>query len=319
LKEWIDLLSKPSWIGIATLAILGALYLIRIILDFVKSTILPRAYEQRLRRRQIFLPLAEKVLDASWSAAEYFRDGDPKHTDFKSGYIFPRPELATVRNIFQTGRYAYIQGPPSGGKTVVGLNVAYEHTLAKRTVLYFDRPSLVTDQLLDFLSSDGGVGLLDRKGVLLIVDDVHLDVPRVSRLFDLTHTKYASLQLLFISRPLQKNELEMDETNYYDFTRYMTTVEVQADAIIEPLADFFSRKRFGHGMPPTILKAFMEECGNDLLLLGRYLREWNGSALTSLPEIRNRVKQTVLGDLRSSETYLPTQLRPLDFDRARLP
>ena len=311
MKEWIELLSKPSWIGVVALAILGALYLIRMALDFFKSTILPRAYEQRLRRRQIFLPMVEKVLDSSWNVSAFFRDGDPKFTDFKSGCVFARPELAAIRSALNTSRYAYIQGPPSSGKTVVGLNVAYEYSQAKRTTLYFDRPSLLTDQFLEFVETGNASRLLDRQGALLIVDDVHLDVARVSRLFSLVYTNYAKLNLLFISRPLHGNELETDESVYYDFSRYMTTVEIRSDAIIEPLADFYSKKRFGHGMPPTVLRAFMEECGSDLLLLGRYLREWTGSTMTPLPEIRKKVIQAVLVDLEKLRILSPDAVSAL--------
>lgn len=82
MKEWIDFLTKPSRAGIVALAIVGTLYLVRLALDFVKTSILPLAYERSLRKRKLIFPLAEKVLDASAQTAAYFRDGDPKFVDF---------------------------------------------------------------------------------------------------------------------------------------------------------------------------------------------------------------------------------------------
>jgi len=87
MKEWVDLLTKPSWVAFAALAILGALYLVRLALDFLKSTVLPGVYERRLQKRRIVLPLAEKVLDPATDTAIYFRDGDPKSVDFRNGCI----------------------------------------------------------------------------------------------------------------------------------------------------------------------------------------------------------------------------------------
>ena len=88
MKEWIELLTKPSGVAIGALAVLGMLYCVRWILDFIKSTVLPRVYEHRLQRRKLILPLADKVLDSSAHTATYFRDGDPKFVDFQAGLFF---------------------------------------------------------------------------------------------------------------------------------------------------------------------------------------------------------------------------------------
>ncbi len=252
MKEWIELLSRPTWVGIIALSIIGALYLVRLVLDFFKSTVLPRAYEHRLQRGKIVLPLAEKVLDASWNTSEYFRDGDPKLADFRNGCIFPRPELAAIRDLLHRARFVYIQGSPSSGKTVIGLNLAYEWSRAKRAALYFDRPTLITDEFLEFLTTPAASRFLDRERAVLVLDDVHLDVSRASRLFAFVYANYSKLNLVFISRPLQGKDLEMDYSVHYNFSRYMTSVDVRADAIVEPLADFFSKKRFGHAIPRAI-------------------------------------------------------------------
>lgn len=280
-------------------------------LDFLKSTILPKVYERKLQRRKIVLPVADKVLDASWTTSEYFRDGDPKLADFKKGCIFPRPELNLVRSVLTKSRFIFLQGPPSSGKTVIALNLAYEWSQSKRTALYFDRPSLLTDDFLDFLATSSAMRYLDHENVILFVDNVHVGTSRASRLFAFVYTNYTKLNLMFISRPLQGKDLEMDESVYYDFSRYMTHVDAFADSVIEPLADFFSKKRFGHGIPPAILRSFVEECGTDLLLLGRYLREWNGSSSVHLPELRRKVFQTVRSDLERLRTLSPDSVTAL--------
>jgi RecA/RadA recombinase len=310
-REWIDLLTKPSLVAIVVLAILGALYLVRLVLDFVKSTVLPRAYEHHLQKRKLILPLADKVLDASAHTAIYFRDGDPKFVDFKQGCIFPRPELAAVRTILQKNRFVHIQGPPSSGKTVIALNLAYEWLRAKHVVLYFDRPSLLVDDFLEYLATPAAARFLDRQGTVLVVDDVHLDVARTSRLFSFIYANFTKLSLVFVSRPLTGFDLETDNSAYYNFARFAEHVDVQADTVIAQLADFYSVKRFGHPVPRPILKAFMEECGSDLLILGRYLKEWTGSSLVNLPEIRKKVFHTIREDLEQLRSISPDAVAAL--------
>ncbi len=63
--------------------------------------------------------------------------------------------------------------------------------------------------------------------------------------------------------------------------------------------------------PERFLKSFLEECGNDLLLLGRYLREWTGSSAVHLPEIRRKVFQTVRGDLEKLRSLSPDAVTAL--------
>jgi hypothetical protein len=310
-KDWLEVLRNPDWLVVGALSILGLLYLIRLSLDFIKSTILPRVYELRLQRRSILLPMAQQVLDASWTTAAFFRDGDPKLIDFRNGYIFPRPELTTLRGALHKGRFAHIQGPPSSGKTVIALNLAYEKTGDKRIALYFDRPALLTDDLFKFLSSPGSERYIDKQGAVFVVDDVHLDTVRASRLFSLVFAQYAKLSLVFVSRPLHANDVEIDSEGFFNFSRYMPVIDVRAETIIEPLANFFSHKRFNHAIAPPILKAFTEECGNDLLLLGRYLREWDGSSLVHLPEIRRKVFHTVQQDLESLRRFAPDAITVL--------
>jgi hypothetical protein len=94
MKEITEILTTPSWAGVAALAILGLLYLARLALDFAKAVVLPKVYERQLQRRRLILPLAHQVLDANWKSPAFFRDGNPKATDFKHGYVFRRPELA---------------------------------------------------------------------------------------------------------------------------------------------------------------------------------------------------------------------------------
>ena len=188
---------------------------------------------------------------------------------------------------------------------MIALNLAYDWLREKHVVLYFDRPSLIVDEFLEYLATPGATRFLDRQGTVLIVDDVHLDVPRTSRLFSFIYANFTKLSLVFISRPIAATDSRPDSSVYYNFARFAERIDVQSDTVITQLADFYSTKRFGHPVPPPILKAFMEECGSDLLILGRYLKEWTGSSLVNLPEIRKKVFHSVWSDLEKLPTLLP--------------
>lgn len=297
MKDLIELLKNPSCLGFVALATLGLFYLLKTAIDFWKSTILPIAYQRRLENRKIILPSAKKALDAQWKKSKFFRDGDPKLIDFQDQRIYQRPELETTKSRLKKGRFAHIEGPPSCGKTVLALNIAYEYLLNKRDVFYFTRPSTITDSFFDFLSTPTANKILDRSDVLIIVDDVHLDIALCSKVFSFIFNNYDKCRLLYVSRILQI-EYDLDvESWQYNFTKYMPNIEIAADATATPLAKFYSEKKYGRNIPPAILKAFISECGSDLLVLGRYLKEWDGSSSVHLGEIRNRVFQTVQTDL----------------------
>jgi hypothetical protein len=311
MDEVTKFLAHPTTVGVLALALLGVWYVLNLSIDFYKSTILPGVYERRLMRRALSLPTASKVLDSDWTSSAYFRDGNPKLIDFKNGTIFPRPELSIARTTLQKSRFLHIQGPPSSGKTVIALNLAYEFSQAKRPVLYFGRPSLLNDAVLSFFATPESMRQLDRRFALVIVDDVHLDTARASRLFSLVYTNYEKLSLIFISRPLRVEATDPEVLSTFNFPSYMQSLGVTAEATITALANYYSEKKFSAAIPPAVLRALIEECGTDLLLLGRYLREWQGTSFVHLPDIRRKVFQTVRADLETLRARSPDAVSAL--------
>jgi hypothetical protein len=311
MKDLIDFFAHPSHAGILALVVLGIWYVFKLAIDFYKSNVLPRVYERSLTRRALALPTAAKVLDSDWQSAAYFRDGNPKLIDFKDGRIFPRPELSDARGILQKGRFLRIQGPPSSGKTVIALNLAYEFSRAKRPVLYFSRPSLLDDPMFEFFASPESKRELDRRSALVILDDVHLDPARAARLFSLIYANYTKLTLIFVSRPLHAAATAVESMGTFDFPHYMQALAITAETSIAALANYYSERKFGYPIPPVVLKTLQEECGTDLLLLGRYLREWEGGAFVHLPDIRRSVFQTVKNELERLRAKSPDSVAAL--------
>ena len=311
MKEMLELLKNPTFLGLLALAILGLIYILRSGIDFWKSTVLPIIYQAYLQRRRIVLPKARKVLDAEWGEPEFFRDGDPKFVDFRNERIFPRPELLTIEAKLAKGRFLHLEGPPSCGKTVLAFNIAYKHLQERTEVLYFSRPSSLPKAFLEFLATPAAARWLDRPSVLIVVDDVHLDVPLCSRLFSFIHNNFDNCRLLYVSRSLQMEYDWGDEGWQYSFTDYMPNLEIRSDAVVEPLANFFSMKKFATLMPPAVRTAILTECGPDLLILGRYLREWNGLPNVHLPAIRSKVFDTVRCDLELLRTKTPDAIKIL--------
>jgi len=309
MKDLIQLLKDPTYLGFIALAIVGIIYLIKTAFEFWKSTVLPLAYHRRLEQKKIILPSAKKVLDSDWKKSAFFRDGDPKLVDFQDQRIYRRPELEALKSRLNKGRFAHIEGPPSCGKTVLALNLSYEYLQNKMEVLYFSRPSTLTDSFFGFLATPTSSRLLDRSEVLIIVDDVHLDVAICSRLFSFLYNNYDKCKLLYVSRTLQM-EYDMDIDPWqFSFTKYMPNIDIRSDSIVVPLAKFFSERKFGKQIPPAVLKAFISECGSDLLILGRYLREWDGSSSVHLGSIRERVFNTVQSDLALLRHKIPDAIK----------
>jgi hypothetical protein len=208
-----------------------------------------------------------------------------------------RTHTAQAQEALDKSRFLFIQGTPSSGKTVVTLNLAYEWTEGGKTVLYFGRPALLSDEFFQYLSTPEASRLLDKKGTVIVVDDVHLDPARASRLFNFVYANLIRLGLLFVSRPLRTETEDLTNTEHYAFAQYMPALTIRAEAVAEALANHYSLKQYAKPIPAQILKAFIEECGNDLLLLGRYIRQWNGQQSIHLPDVRRRVFQSVRDDL----------------------
>lgn len=301
MKDWIEFLSNPSSLSLLALAILGTLYLVKLALDFLNTVILPKVYERHLQKKKITLPYASKILDTGWDKAEYFRDGNPKYIDFLEGRIYKRPEFLALDSLLTKGRFAQVIGPPSSGKTVILLNIAYSMQKTKRNVLYFNRPATISDAFFNFLSAPEAAKLFDNPKSLIIIDDVHLDVARCSRLFSFIYGNFSHLKLVFVSRPYRPENEAIEETWHYDYNGFMPSVDIKSDTSLNQLANHYSQHKYKINIPPSILSAFLAECGNDLLLLGRYLREWDGNPNISLFDIRDKVfRKTIARGCSSS-------------------
>jgi len=311
LKELLELLGKPTSLIVIALAISGLVFILKRLIDFLVQTVLPEIYKKHLEREKVLLPFAEKILDKNWKEPQFFRDGDPKFIDFRKGYIHIRPEILEIESKLKRGRFLHISGPPSSGKTVLALTVAYRALLEKNVVLYFTRPSALTNTFLKFLSQDRTKRKFDKSKTIIIVDDGHLDVAMCSKLFTAVYDGFEKLRLLFVSRPISTDSIEDENTVLFMFTQYMPLFDISADRAVSTIAQFFSQKQFNRPLPPVVRNFLLHECANDLLLLGRYLRVWDGTVQINLPKIREKVAFSVRRDLESMRNQSSDAVRIL--------
>jgi len=216
--------------------------------------------------------------------------------DFKCGCVFRRPEIRRIEKVLESGRFVHIEGVPSSGKSVIALTMAYEALKTKRTVIYFERPAAIPDLLTEHLANPFAKKL-DRASVLVIVDDVHLDLRRASHLFSFVYNQLGNMKLVFISRPVPTEDIGDEETYQFAFTKFMPRIEVSADAAITDIADHYSLVRYHRHISDEMRRIFSHECANDLLLLGRYLREWDGTEAPDIDGLRRSVHRSILDDL----------------------
>jgi hypothetical protein len=294
--DLLKLVEQPLGKIMVVLALAGALALIKAGWSFLREQILPAAYQWRLQRRKLTLPRAEAVLDKGSRRSAFFRAGGPKFIDFADGRVFTRPELNVVRTLLRQSRFVHVLGAPACGKSVLSLHIAYQSLQEGQTVYYYGHPSMIPTDIADFLRSPFA-RRLDRASVLMIVDDVHLDLTAASQFFSFIYSELSDLRLLFISRPISRDNWEDEDRVAFSFIQYMERVEITADIATGAIADFYSMKRFGHQMPLTTKHQFLHEAANDLLILGRYLAEWDGRPVGNLIPIRERVFAAVIDDL----------------------
>jgi predicted ribosome-associated RNA-binding protein Tma20 len=310
MKELIDFLSKPTMVGIAALAILGVVFVLKEIVAFFQNNIFPQFIRWRLERREIIIPFADKVLDRDWKEPTFFRAGTPKFVDFEQGFVLIRPEVELIESKLKKHRFVYIEGLPSSGKSIIALTIAYKKIKEKYTVVYFNRPTNIPEtfiaNILTSLYSE-----LDKRKVLIIVDDVHLDIASASKMFAPIYSNFENANLLFISRPLSVYHNDNLEEWQYRFTDYMDKVEISADSAILDLPSFYTRKKYKKTISPYEQKLFVSECGNDVLLLGRYLSEWDGASPVNLDTIKKGVFRKVQDDLELMRQSAPDAIKAL--------
>ncbi len=304
------LLEQPSGIGLLALALIGVLFLAKEMLAFFRAEILPRLYREYLDRKHVVIPFAETALDRHWKEGEFFRDGDPKLVDFRKGLVLIRPEVSHVEAQLRKGRFVHLEGPPSSGKTVIALSLAYQSLRARQDIIYFARPSVVSDQFFGYLGTKPGARHLDRKRTTLILDDVHLDVARSARLFAFIFQNFSDLRVVYISRPIQVEQvIDAEEPQQFSFTRFMPRFDISAETAVDAIAEHYSRQKFRKPIPPLALGLFRRECAGDLLILGRYLREWNGSSSVNLDELHAQVFKGIRMDLEHLRRHTPDAVR----------
>jgi pseudouridine/archaeosine synthase-like protein len=303
LEDLQTFFSSPTIGGLLALAALGLIFLVKEGVAAAREHVIPRLLEVSERRRKLTLPYADDVLDREWHEPEYFRDGDPKHVDFARGRVYIRPEVADAEISLRRGRFLHVVGPPSSGKSVIARTVAFRSP-RPRDVLFFPRPAPVTDEFIDYLGTAAARRRFDKTQALCIVDDVHLDPLRCTRLFELVYTNFERLRLLFVSRPIASDVL-LDSEVAFSFSPYMRTIDVRADDAVGALADFYSDQRFGYEAPTIARHQFVNECAGDLLLVGRYLREWDGRAEVNLDDLRAQVFKGVALDLERARNISP--------------
>jgi RecA/RadA recombinase len=304
----IKLLGLPESIGIGILILLGIIFLLKEIISFFRSEILPYYYKWELKRKNILLALADKVLDIDWKDATYFREIGPKFIDFKNNYVFTRPEVETIIERMKRGRFIHIEGPPSSGKTVIALTIAYQALTKRKTVFYFNRPSSLSDGFKEFILSPLGAKF-DKSDVLLILDDVHVDVNRASEVFAFIYNNLHNMRMIFISRPLIIEQVDDENINQFEFTRFVPKIEIMADLAVKALSNFYSQQRFGQQISPINMNLFVHECANDLLILGRYLKEWDGAPRVKLEQLRDAVANAIRLDLEKIRIKSPDAVK----------
>ena len=295
LKEFI---SSPTWIGLLVLSLLGLFFLASKIIDFYQSIIAPNIYKWRLEQKKIIIPSIEKFLDIANKQPELFRNTGPKFIDFKKGYVFQRKELSLIENILSKGRFVHIEGAPSSGKTVLTWNYAVKQLNKYKQIVYFDRPNSISQGFIEFISTPFGLTRIDNSRTLIIIDDVHLDTTSTSNFFWNIYNNLSQVKILFISRPINLIQID-EELSQFIFTNYMETVEVSANHAMTEMVDYFSEKIYKQKISKVARNSFVNECGNDLLILGRYLKAWNGDRNINFSELRIKVIESIFQDIES--------------------
>lgn len=289
---------------------MGFIFIVKESVAYLQNNVFPRFVTWRLERRELIIPFAERVLSRDWKDPTFFRVGTPKFVDFDKGFIFIRSEVELIESLLKKHRFVYLEGLPSSGKSIIALTIAFRKLKEKNTVIYFNRPTSIpesfTNNVLLSLYSE-----LDRKKVLIIVDDVHLDIATASKLFAPIYSNFENANLLFVSRPLSVYHNDNLEEWQFRFTDYMHKFEISADSAISQLPNFYAQKKFNKTISPYEQKIFVSECGNDLLLLGRYLSEWDGASPVNLETIKKAVIKKVHDDLELLRRSSPDAIKAL--------
>jgi hypothetical protein len=305
IRDLLSILGLPLTSGILILIFLGLWFLLKEIITFFRTEVLPYYYRQELKKKSIILAEGDKVLDIDWKDATFFRETGPKFVDFQKGYVFIRREVELIRSKLVKGRFVHIEGAPSSGKTVIALSIAYQILREKKTVFYFNRPSSVSEDFRHFMLSPLGEKF-DKQDNLLILDNVHLGLARSTELFAFIYNNLNHIRVLFISRPILNEHIPEDvEMGQFDFTSFMPKFEITADSAIRTIANFYSEKRFGQPMSQLNFNAFVNECAYDLLILGRYLKQWDGSPRLNIEQLRHQVGNSIREDLEKLRRFSP--------------
>lgn len=240
-------------------------------------------------RRKTNLYRIEVVLQKKEKTAEYFREGDPIWMDFKEKKVYEREEVNEIIKNYKKKHIQFINGGPSSGKSVIGLNVGYKCAVQKRYKVFIIRD---VSRKEDMAMHDD-IKLIDKKNYLLIIDECHLKPDFAQQIYDIVKST-KKLKALFIARPSYKIGLELEQGRIDDF-RTFPSWHLKPIEVINIISQWYVNKKFNKELQQDDYEALRNLCGGDLLFLGRILKSWDGEK--SWTETKRKVYGDINEDL----------------------
>ena len=156
----------------------------------------------RLRADLLALPATLLPWVAQEKARGLYGDGSagafkPTWQEYLDGDVHEPDALDALEARLEEHGWALARGPSASGKTSLAVLVGMLHLTALRPVLYLD---LAGSSEGAIVSADENMAVHGGKGVLFIVDNVHLDEESAGLLFDNWQQRQDGSQLLLVGR-----------------------------------------------------------------------------------------------------------------------
>jgi hypothetical protein len=263
------LLTGPAYAGIA--ALLG---LVAGFLSPLRAYLLPAVPPLPIDRLEDYLGKGRD------RAPKRFRDFGPRWVDFeataeKEQYIQRRPEADEIfgRLVANSGQKVFMFGEPASGKTVIAFDVGYRFSRQ-----WWWRPGHVYYYALRTGLLKGGSFEKLVQGLhsypepaLVILDDVHFDLQQAERI--VREVRNPNVSFLFICQPQFERFNPPGRAERPPLRdRCDFEVRLEASSSFEGLAKWGARVCLGREITKEEMYALRNECGDDLLILSRYLR-----------------------------------------------